>query len=250
MKSSPLHLKLSTDKWYRACPRELQSALVRLSRPIRLIDGEELFQLGDCGVGLYCVLEGALLVSNVDDDGRMAVLSQVEPCQWFGEISTLDQGPRHFSAHANGNTEVLFVPGDALVPWLNLHPLCWRDIGILACSKLRVALDAIQEISFLSLEQRILRRLERIATGYGSRVSPARRVKISQEVIAQMMGVSRQSANKAMKALEEAGFISRSYGEVELNDMPLDRQSSGESVQVEVIVRRFKHDEQGPETVF
>jgi len=31
MKSSPLHLKLQSDRWYRACPAELQAALVRLS---------------------------------------------------------------------------------------------------------------------------------------------------------------------------------------------------------------------------
>lgn len=217
MKSNPLHLKLGTDKWYRACPPELQAALVRLSRPIRLSDGQELFQRGETESGMYCVLDGALLISNVNEDGRVAVLSQFEPCQWFGEIATLDRGTRHFSAHANGSTEVLFVPGDALVPWLNQHPLCWRDIGILACNKLRVMLDAIQETSFLSLEQRILKRLERIATGYGSRVTPCRRVNVPQEVIAQMMGVSRQSANKALKALEEVGLISRCYGMVELH---------------------------------
>lgn len=217
MKSSPLHLKLGTDKWYRACPPELQAALVRLSRPIRLSGGQELFQRGEVEGGLYCVLHGALLISNVSQDGRVAVLSQVEPCQWFGEISTLDRGPRPFSAHANGNAEVLSVSGDALVPWLNQHPLCWRDIGILASHKLRVALDAIQEVSFLTLEQRILKRLERVATGYGSRVKPSKRVNVPQEVIAQMMGVSRQSANKALKALEEVGLISRSYGVVELH---------------------------------
>lgn len=217
MKSSPLHLKLGSDKWYRACPAELQAALVRLSRPIRLCDGQELFQRGEGESGLYCVLHGALLISHVDADGRIAVLSQVEPCQWLGEIATLDRGPRPMSAHANGNTEVLFVPGEPLESWLNQHPLCWRDIGLLACHKLRVALDVIQEIAFLPLEQRILKRLERIATGYGSRVKPNKRVKIPQEVIAQMMGVSRQSANKALKMLEEVGLISRSYGVVELH---------------------------------
>ena len=218
MKSSPLHLKLQADRWYRACPAELQAALVRLSRPMRLSDGQELFQRGEGGSGLCCVIGGALLISNVNADGRVAVLSQVEPCQWLGEIATLDRGPRHFSAHAIGNTEVLFVPGDALESWLNQHPLCWRDIGVLACSKLRVALDSIQETVFLSLEQRILKRLERVATGYGSRVTPSRRVKVPQEVIAQMMGVSRQSTNKALKALEEVGLISRSYGMVELHN--------------------------------
>lgn len=154
MKTSALHLKLHSDRWYRACPAELQAALLRLSRTIRLSDGQAFFQRGEGDNGLCCVVNGALVVSNVDENGRVAVLSQVEPCQWMGEISTLDRGPRHFSAHANGDTEVLFVAGNALESWLNQHPLCWRDIGVLACQKLRVALDAIQDITFMSLEQR------------------------------------------------------------------------------------------------
>jgi CRP-like cAMP-binding protein len=246
MRSSALHASLCTDKWYRACPPELQSALFELSRPIRLSHGQELFRRWGDGSGLYCVLSGALLVSNVDEDGRVAVLSQVEPCQWIGEISTLDRGPRHFSAHANGDTEVLFAPGNALETWLNQHPLCWRDIGILASQKLRVALDAIQEITFMSLEQRILRRLEWIATGYGSRVKPSERVRVPQEVIAQMMGVSRQSANKAMKTLEQMGLISRSYGAVVLHDKDLRAQTSAEKARMDCGVQR---DMPGPETV-
>jgi DNA-binding Lrp family transcriptional regulator len=81
-------------------------------------------------------------------------------------------------------------------------------------------------------------------------VNPSNQVKVSQEVIAHMMGVSRQSANKAMKTLEELGLISRSYGVVVLNNKSHITQSIGGSVQVDVIVRRFKRDETGPETVF
>lgn len=191
-------------------------ALVSMARPVRLAHGEDLFLQGEPSQGLFCVLDGALLVSNVDRDGKVAVLSQVEPVQWFGEISTLDRGPRHFSAHANGDTKVLCVDGAVLEPWLNAHPLCWRDLGVLASGKLRVALDVIQEQAFLPLEQRVFRRLERIASGYGSRVTPKKRVRIPQEVIAQMLGVSRQSANRALKYLEEVGLIARSYGIVEL----------------------------------
>lgn len=216
MKNVTLRRALSSDRWYRSCHSELQMALVSLARPVRLAHGEELFLLGEQSQGLFCVLDGALLVSNVDRDGKVAVLSQVEPVQWFGEISTLDRGPRHFSAHANGDTKVLCVDGAVLEPWLNAHPLCWRDLGVLASGKLRVALDVIQEQAFLPLEQRVFRRLERIASGYGSRVTPKKRVRIPQEVIAQMLGVSRQSANRALKYLEEVGLIFRSYGIVEL----------------------------------
>lgn len=217
MKNVTLRRALSSDRWYRSCHSELQTALVTLARPVRLAHGEELFLLGEHSQGLFCVLEGALLLSNVNKDGQVAVLSQVEPVQWFGEISTIDRGPRHFSAYANGDTQVLCVDGARLEPWLNAHPLYWRDVSVLACCKLRVALDVIQEPAFFTLEQRILKRLERIASGYGSRVTPGKHVQVPQEVIAQMMGVSRQSANRALKNLEEEGLISRSYGIVELH---------------------------------
>ncbi|HEX5739787.1 MAG TPA: Crp/Fnr family transcriptional regulator [Hydrogenophaga sp.] len=228
----------------------MQAALVELSRPIRLVHGQELFRRWEYGSGLYCVLGGALLVNNVDEEGRIAVLCQVEPCQWIGEVSTLDRGPRHFSAHANGATELLFVPGDAIESWLNQHPLCWRDIGILACNKFRMALDVFQDNAFMSLEQRILKRLEWIATGYGSRVKPLKRVRVPQEVIAQMMGVSRQSTNKAMKTLEAVGLISRSYGVVELHNRVLEPQSPDETTRVGRNELRVQEDVQGPETVF
>jgi CRP-like cAMP-binding protein len=113
-----------------------------------------------------------------------------------------------------------------------------------------VALDVIQEMVFLPLEKRILRRLEWIATGYGSRVKPCKQVRIPQEGIAQMMGVSRQSANKAMKTLEAVGLISRNYGVVELhNSIPEERKPS-EPIRMLATVRRFKRELQGPETVF
>lgn len=194
----------------------MQDTLIALGRPTRLSHGEPLFLMGDCGRGLYCVLQGSVLVSNINPEGKVSVLSQMEPVQWFGEIATLDQGPRPFCAHANGDAEVFYVNGAELEVWLNAHPLHWRNIGILATSKLRVALDVIQEPAFLPIEQRILRRLERIASGYGSQVTPKRHVKVPQEVIAQMMGISRQSTNKALKTLEESGLIARNYGMVEL----------------------------------
>jgi CRP/FNR family cyclic AMP-dependent transcriptional regulator len=220
MKTVTLRRALCADHWFQSCPEVLQTALIALGRPKRLSHAEPLFLKGDPGHGLYCVLHGAVLVSNINEEGKVSVLSQVEPVQWFGEIAALDRVPRHFSAHANGDAEVLCVDGPGLEAWLNAHPLHWRHIGILVSAKLRVALDVLQEAAFLPMEQRILRRLERIATGYGSRVTPQRHVKVPQEVIAQMMGISRQSANKALKTLEESGFIARNYGMVELLHKP------------------------------
>ena len=75
---------------------------------------------------------------------------------------------------------------------------------------------AVEELAQLPLEERVWRRLQLVARGYGSRDAPRRRIRLSQELLAQMLGVSRQSINKALKALEAGGRLRLHYGEIEL----------------------------------
>jgi len=71
-------------------------------------------------------------------------------------------------------------------------------------------------MALLPLEERVLRRLQLLAQGYGSRDVARRRVRVAQEVLARMLGVSRQSVNKALKQLEARGALRLHYGEIEL----------------------------------
>jgi len=67
-----------------------------------------------------------------------------------------------------------------------------------------------------------LRQLHQLARGYGSRDAPSARVRIAQESLAQMLGVSRQSANKALKAQEVRGLVQLRCGEIMLLGHPAD----------------------------
>jgi CRP/FNR family transcriptional regulator, cyclic AMP receptor protein len=62
----------------------------------------------------------------------------------------------------------------------------------------------------------VLRRLQLLAQGYGSRDVARQRIRVAQEVLARMLGVSRQSTNKALKQLEARGALRLYYGEIEL----------------------------------
>ena len=75
---------------------------------------------------------------------------------------------------------------------------------------------AVEELAQLPLEERVWRRLQLVAHGYGSRETPRRHIRLGQEVLAQMLGVSRQSVNKALKTLEAGGRLRLHYGEIEL----------------------------------
>ncbi|WP_374566443.1 Crp/Fnr family transcriptional regulator [Ideonella sp.] len=211
---------LLADAWFAGAPPALRAALLRLGRLQALGPGQALFGRGQAAEGLCCVLSGALRVGAVQADGSETVLAFVEPGQWFGEISLIDGQPRTHDAVADGPTAVLLVPQAALLAWLAEHPAHWQAVAQLACAKLRMLFDVIEDIARLPLEARLAKRLWLVAHGYGARTgTPRRMLHLPQEQLALMLGVSRQSANKALRALAARGVIVLHYGGIELLDL-------------------------------
>lgn len=208
---------LRTDAWFLSCPADLQEAMPTLGRLWLLGHGEALFARGGAAQGVCCVIAGALRVGSLQADGSESLLAYVEPYQWFGEVSLIDDLPRTHNAVADGDTTVLVVPQDTLHDWLDQHPAHWRDFARLACAKLRTAFSVLEDNANLTLEQRLVRQLQLVSHGYGMRQGPARRqIRLPQEQLALMLGVSRQSVNKALQALEAKGAIALRYGTIEL----------------------------------
>lgn len=215
-----LQAALATDPWFAGCPDALQQALIERGRLVRLAAGEALFGRGDDADGLCCVIAGGLRVGALQPDGGESLLAYIEPYQWFGEISMLDGQPRTHDAVADGPTTVLLIEQPVLHAWLAANPAHWRELGRLACAKLRVVFSVLEDIAHLPLEQRLAKRLWLVAHGYGARIEGARRqVRLPQEQLALMLGVSRQSLNKALRSLETRGVVARRYGVIELVDM-------------------------------
>lgn len=208
---------LLADAWFASCPAPLQDLLASRGQERVLGAGQQLFARGDEGADLCCVLEGALRVGSLRADGREALLARVEPLQWFGEIALIDGGPRTHDALAEGPTRVWRVPAAVLQAALAEQPLWWREIARLSCGKLRLLFEALEDIGLLPLPARLAKRLLFQAQGYGSR-GACTRLKLAQEHLALMLGVSRQSINKALGELEAQGLIERHYGEIELRD--------------------------------
>lgn len=218
-RSSPaadLRLALQTDDWFAGCAPALQQVLLTSGRLRRLTAGQALFARGGQADGLCCLTAGALRIGASDAEGQAAVLAYLEPYQWFGEISMIDGQPRSHDAVADVDSQVLVVPRAELMAFLEANPVHWRDLARLACRKLRVSFMVLEELAQLPLEDRVLRRLRLLAQGYGNRDVARRRVRVAQEVLARMLGVSRQSTNRALRQLEARGVLRLHYGEIEL----------------------------------
>lgn len=221
---------LRSQLWFASCPTEFQQALVDRSRLWHIEAGETLFARGESHDSLCCVVAGALKLGSVSPrDGSQRLSLYVEPYHWFGEISLLDNLPRSQDAIADMDSTVLVVSGALLLEWLTAHPAHWRDLARLACGKLRMVLTAMEDNATLTIEQQLARRLLFSATNFGQSTVPTvrRHVRLPQEYLARMLGVSRQTVNKALRAMERERVLALHYAEIEILDMAALVMKSG-----------------------
>lgn len=216
--ANPYLLRLVEGRWFQALPDSLRQALCGAAVVRRLPAGQRLFARGDAPCGLYCVVEGAMRISVVGENGKEALLALVEPPNWFGEICLFDGQPRTHDAFAEGATTLLQVPQVPLQAMLTQHPEYWRDFALLMSHKLRITFAVLEELSLLPAAPRLARRLLMIAEGYGESSTCKRELHLPQEQLAAMLSLSRQTTNQILKDLEAQGILRLSYGGIEILD--------------------------------
>ena len=227
MDAEQWHPRLATGHWFSHLPASFQHSLLAHARLRQLAPGQYLFKRGDPPCGLYAVLEGAVRVSAVNAQGKEAVLSLVETPYWFGEICLFDGLPRTHDALAMGPCTLLQVPQAAMLTILDTCPVYWRDVALLMSHKLRLSLINIEHMSLMPASARLAHRLLMIAEGYGE-IAQARRVlQLPQEDLAAMLGLSRQTTNSLLKALQQQGLIGLSYAAIEVLDLQGLRLAAG-----------------------
>ncbi|WP_347928575.1 Crp/Fnr family transcriptional regulator [Pseudomonas helvetica] len=210
--------RLMSGQWFSHLPPSLQDSLLSLARVRRLSPGQRLFKRGDPPCGLYAVLEGAIRVGAVSEQGKEALLSLIEPPHWFGEISLFDGQPRTHDAYGVGHCILLHIPQAALLTLLEEQPHYWRQLALLMSHKLRLTFINLEQLTLLPAPARVAHRLLMIADGYGE-IEPARRtLQLPQEQLALLLSLSRQTTNQILKELESQGILNLSYGEIEILD--------------------------------
>ncbi len=218
---------LAAGRWFAGLPAELAQALTAMAHVRTLQQGQALFLRGDPPCGLYAVVRGAIDISGVGGSGpqpRAALLTRLEPPAWFGEIAVFDHAPRTHDAHAaEAGTAVLQVPHAPLRAWLQDHPAHWHALGLLLADKLRTAFVALEELALLPAPQRLARRLVLMAEGYGQWAGEGRSrrlLALSQEQLALMLALSRQTTNQLLRDLQSRGLLRMHRGGIEILDLP------------------------------
>jgi CRP-like cAMP-binding protein len=216
---------LTQGRWFQRLPLAFAQALLSLGRLRTLQTNEALFLRDGAPCGLYGLVSGAMRFSGhggSSESAREAVLTVLTPPEWFGEIGLFDEAPRTHDAHATETTTLWHIPQAALRDWLHEHPPHWRELGLLMADKLRLALVSMEAQMLLPPSQRLAQRLlvlahgtQPIATQGGFR----RHISVTQDDLARMLGISRQTTNQILQAMKDQGLIALQRGELEILDI-------------------------------
>ena len=217
---------VQAGRWFRLLPAEMTAHMQLLAQPRLLAAGEWLFRRGDAPCGLYAVARGSLCISGtaaLQENTRTALLTLVEPPSWLGEIALFDAEPRTHDAYANTACVLLHIPHAPLRQWLDANPQYWHCMALLLTHKLRASLIALEEQTVLPAPQRLMCRLVQMAMGHeqwADRMRTHRELSVSQEQIARMLGLSRQTTNQILQELQQAGWLQLRRGKLEVLDLP------------------------------
>src|SRR5262249_39880977 len=189
------------------------SILERISTYVKrrsVSKGSTIFEKGDAGVGLIGVVSGSVKISLTSADGRDIVLNIIHPGEVFGEIALLDGRARTANATAMSDCELIVIERREFIPFLRSEPDVTLKLMEILCSRLRKTSEQVQDVTFLNLPARLAKTLLRLAANAG----PSGKVAITQREISQIVGRSRESTNKRLRAWAKRGWIRPKRGNI------------------------------------
>ncbi|HGX3399910.1 Crp/Fnr family transcriptional regulator [Acinetobacter nosocomialis] len=212
--------RLKENTWFSLLPEAFQKFILEHGKQITFEKNSYVFHAKDEFNGIYTVLEGSISLGYVDVNGNEALSAIAEPIMWFGEISLIDHEPRSHDAIALKKSTVLHIPAKPLNELLKDNPYYWYYFARLTSQKLRYVFLEQIAIQTRSLSQRLAQRLLFIVEGYGNHlIVQERQIHISQDQLANMLTVSRQTINHELNLLEKQNIIKISFRKIEILDI-------------------------------
>ena len=200
-----------------------RTELTEQARRRRFKRNEVVFHDGDPGDTLHIVMKGHFAVRITTPLGDTATLRVVGPGDHFGELAVLAPAARTGSVVALDSAETLSVTREVVDEMRDQSPAVERALTQALILEVRRLAAALVDALYVPTEQRVWRRLRELVELYGMNGS-AVAVPITQDDLAQMVGTTRSTANRILRAAVDKGTIRLARGRVEILDLPaLDR---------------------------
>lgn len=210
---------LREASWLRDYPAELAQSLLAEGTLVALESGEWAQAEGDDRAGLFLVIEGVLHSYCAAPGDREVFIGLAEAGAVLGHATRFSGGPRLVTAVCVEPGTLLEISEAALDRVAERHPEIWRAIASFTYINMRRAVRMAAEVISLRPRERIAARLLAVAGGHQEAVTAQTpTVRLSQELLGEIVGVSRKTVNGHLAAFERDGLIEVGYGRIKLLD--------------------------------
>ena len=208
---------LRSAAWLHGYPDELIARLVKEGRLARLNSGEWAQAEGDDRPGLSVVISGQLHSYCAAPGDREVLIGFVGPGSVIGHATRYSGGPRLVTAVCVEPSTLLELSVEALDRVGATTPEIWQAMAGFAYAHMRSAVRMAAEVISLRPRERIAARL--LAFHDHSQAPDRHVIKVSQELLGEMMGLTRKTINLHLSSFEAGGLVNIGYGKIEIIDI-------------------------------
>ncbi len=183
--------------------------LLATMTPVQMDRGDVLFHEHDPGDRLYVIADGKVKLGRTSPDGRENLLAILGPGEMFGELSLFDPGPRTGTATAIAETQLVGLGSEALRSFLADRPQAALTLLAALARRLRRTNESLADLVFTDVPGRVAKALLDLSQRFGRPVEEGTLVAhdLTQEELAQLVGASRETVNKALADFVTRGWI-------------------------------------------
>ena len=210
---------------------ELVAHLAAAARPVALDKDQILFFEGDESDGFYAILEGAVRVSVVSDEGEERIVAILCDGEIVGELGLIDGSSRSARVTGARPSRLAFVPKAGFQRAADANPGIYRHMLRVVGERLRQANVARRAQDFLPLTGRVAQTMLRLAIAFGRPVGEGRTLihhKITHAGIASMVGVARENVSRTLSKWQREKLITRISGYYCIENEPVLRGLAGQ----------------------
>ncbi len=187
-------------------------AALALGSQLETVDyprGSSIFSEGELGDRLYIILSGKVKLGRHSPDGRENLLAVMGPSDMFGELSVFDPGPRTSTATAVTEVRLATMDRANMREWIARRPEIAEQLLRVLARRLRRTNNNLADLIFTDVPGRVAKQLLQLARQFGQQDSGQLRVThdLTQEELAQLVGASRETVNKALADFSHRGWL-------------------------------------------
>ena len=217
--SSSLHStatrrSLAAPMLFASLDRGLQAHLLRGAILRRFTDGQIIQQRGEAADGFWLIEDGAVTIGQFGPDGQFRAVALLGPGDSYGELAVFARRPRIVDAISRGNSSLRLIGAKAFLDALGNYPASMRALLAALSEQLQ---DTLGQLAGLRRGTNPKRLAGLLANMAGSEEDAAQ-IAITQQELADLLGVTRATANAALRELQRRRLVTRGYGSIAIPD--------------------------------